>query len=185
MWFLSMHLGKRSKDTRKGMKANIYWVSTKHQVVLLKGNPVRSSQFCTGSNFMPVFQVREPRCHEVSCAAGDHTARKWQNWLWIQLCSVPHDQEEGRLEGQEWGDHCLRTVLTCAGSLISQQSCMKGTVSVPIWQVRKLSFRAEHHFWGCWFSPHESFSRSTGFHGNMAPVKTDNGLGASWARAVP
>lgn len=51
------------------------------------------------------------------------------------------EEEEGLLEGQEWGDHCLRAVLTGAGS-ISQQSCRKGAVSITLWQVRKLSFRA-------------------------------------------
>lgn len=155
MWFLSMPLGKRSKDTRKGMKANIYSMSTIGQVLLLKCYPARFSQFCTESNFMPVFQVREPRCHEVSRPVGGHLAGKWLSWLWIQLCSVPHGLPGKRdfWNGRNWGDHCFRTVLTCAGSLISQQSCKEGTVSLPIWQVRKLSFRAEPHFWGHWFNP--------------------------------
>lgn len=177
------------------MRVNIYWGFTKHQVVLLKCYPVRSFQLCREGNIMPVFHLAELRYNDVTCLAWGLTGSEWQSWLWIQLRSVSHSVlcllshtaclgrgPYGR-EGVGWP--CVRIALTCVSSLISQQSCKEGTVIILIWQVRKLSFRAERHFWACQSNPRESFSRSTGFHGNIVLVKADNGLGALWTCSVP
>lgn len=98
-----------------------------------------------------------------------------------KLCAVPaspHSLPGKRGDGgKEWGGHCFRIVLTCVSLLASQQSCNGGTVIIPICQVRKLSFRAERHFWGSRFNPHESFSRWTRFHAIRLQWKQTMDLG--------
>lgn len=101
--------------------------------------------------------------------------------------SVPHSElpVQRPVEGKEWGAHSFGTGLTCVSASIAQPSSKEGTATNPIWQARKLSFRAERPFWGQRFHPHASLSRSTGLHGSMAPVKAGSGLGALRACPVP
>ena len=112
----------------------------------MKTLPCRSSHLRTEVNSMPIFQGRELRGSEITGPAWDHKASERQSWLCIQLWSVPNScwchfppwpfWEEGFMGRREWGAHCSRLVLTYVSSLISQQSLKKGTVIIPIWQVK-------------------------------------------------
>ena len=141
-------LGKERgpKSSERG-RTNVYTLGPLSVKVFYENvYPVGSSHLCTEGNSMPMFQGRELRGNEITGPAWDHKASDQQSWLWIQLWSVPNScwchfppspfWEEGFMGRREWGTHCSRLVLTYVSSLISQQSLKKGTVIIPIWQVK-------------------------------------------------
>lgn len=128
-WCLWERIG--AKVLRKGMRTTFIWASSS----FIKMSPCQNLSTLLGGRFMGAFRFLAKGTQAVTfaCPARGYTASRWPsglNWAW--------EEAYGR-EGVEWlwlqdcGYWC---------ELLSLNLVRKGLCINPMWQVRKLRFRA-------------------------------------------